>query len=132
MPKVSENIRIVSIVDRYLEHSRACIFRNGGDEEVYLSSADWMPRNLDKRVELMFPVLDVENKQRVIQSLETQFADTQKSRLLLPDGSYKRASAGKAEPLRAQEYLYQRLLEAQQRAATVTPVRFVPIEGSKS
>ncbi len=132
VPKVSENIRIVSIVDRYLEHSRACIFRNGGDEEVYLSSADWMPRNLDKRVELMFPVLDVENKQRVIQSLETQFADTQKSRLLLPDGSYKRASAGKAEPLRAQEYLYQRLLEAQQRAATVTPVRFVPIEGSKS
>ena len=53
---VSETIEVVSIVDRFLEHSRIFHFRNGGDEEVYLSSADWMPRNLDRRIELLFPV----------------------------------------------------------------------------
>ena len=58
LPGFSENIRVISVVDRYLEHSRAFVFKNGGDTEVYLSSADWMPRNLDKRVELMFPVVD--------------------------------------------------------------------------
>ena len=58
VPGVSENIEVVSIVDRFLEHSRVYYFLNGGDEEVYLASADWMTRNLDKRVELMFPVED--------------------------------------------------------------------------
>src|SRR5262249_22903598 len=58
VPNVSENVRVISIVDRYLEHGRAYVFANGGDPEVYLSSADWMPRNLDRRVELMFPLLD--------------------------------------------------------------------------
>ena len=56
MPGVSDNIEVISIVDRFLEHSRIYYFLNGGDEEVYLASADWMTRNLDKRVELMFPV----------------------------------------------------------------------------
>ena len=58
VPGVSDNIEVVSIVDRFLEHSRIYYFLNGGDDEVYLSSADWMTRNLDKRVELMFPVDD--------------------------------------------------------------------------
>ena len=58
MPDLSENIEVVSIVDRFLEHSRIYYFLNGGDEEVYLASADWMTRNLDKRVELMFPIED--------------------------------------------------------------------------
>ena len=58
MPDVSENIEVVSIVDRFLEHSRIYYFLNGGDDEVYLASADWMTRNLDKRVELMFPIDD--------------------------------------------------------------------------
>ena len=53
---VSDTIEVVSIVDRFLEHARIFYFRNGGDEEVYLSSADWMPRNLDRRIELLFPV----------------------------------------------------------------------------
>jgi polyphosphate kinase len=55
---LSENIQVTSIIDRYLEHSRICYFQNGGNEEIYLSSADWMPRNLDRRVEIMFPILN--------------------------------------------------------------------------
>ncbi len=132
LPGVSENIRVISVVDRYLEHSRTFVFRNGGDTEVYLSSADWMPRNLDRRVELMFPVVDEKNRQRVIEALEAQFADNQKARMLLSDGSYKRITPGRSEPLRVQEYLYQHIQEEHYRAESVTPVRFVPIEGSRS
>ena len=62
MPGVSETIEVISIVDRFLEHSRIYYFLNGGDEQVYLASADWMSRNLDKRVELMFPVEDAAHK----------------------------------------------------------------------
>ncbi len=67
LPGLSEQIEVVSIVDRFLEHSRIFYFLNGGDEEVYLSSADWMTRNLDRRIELMFPVESVENRARVLQ-----------------------------------------------------------------
>ena len=63
VPRLSENIRVVSIVDQFLEHSRIFYFANGGEEEVYLSSADWMPRNLDRRLELLFPVEDAAQKQ---------------------------------------------------------------------
>jgi polyphosphate kinase len=128
---MSENIRVISIVDRYLEHSRAFVFRNGGDPVVYLSSADWMPRNLDRRVELMFPVLEESAKKRVIQVLETQLADNQKARVLRSDGSYIRVSPGRAEPLRVQEYLYRRALDERERVRSVTPVRFVPIEAKE-
>ena len=62
---ISENIRVVSVIDRYLEHSRIFYFQNGGAEEVYLSSADWMTRNLDRRVELMFPVDDPKHVARL-------------------------------------------------------------------
>ena len=132
LPGLSENIRVISIVDRYLEHSRAFAFKNGGDTEVYLSSADWMPRNLDKRVELMFPVVDEKSRQWVMEALEAQFADNQRARLLLPDGSYKRIAPGRSEPVRVQEYLYRRIQEEHYRAVSVTPVRFVPIEGSSA
>jgi polyphosphate kinase len=127
--KQSENIRIVSIVDRYLEHSRAFAFRNGGSTEIYLSSADWMPRNLDRRVELMFPVVLEDHKARVIEALEAAFSDNQKARVLKPDGTYDRAGAGRSEPVRAQEFLYRRAAEDRERLRAVTPVRFEPIEG---
>ena len=125
----SDNIRVVSIVDRYLEHSRVCVFNNGGDPEVYLSSADWMPRNLDRRVELMFPVRQQALKEQVVEIMRAQLADNQKARLLKPDGTYERVAAGRSEPLRVQEYLYQRNVEEQERIRSLTPVRFTPIQG---
>ncbi len=131
VPKLSENIRVVSIVDRYLEHSRAMVVRNGGNAEVYVSSADWMPRNLDRRVELMFPILQDPPRQRVIEVLEAQFADNRKAHVLKPDGSYEHVNPGRSEPVRVQEYLYQRAMEERERARSVTPVRFVPLEGAK-
>ncbi len=131
VPHLSERIRVVSVVDRYLEHSRAFVFRNGGNTEVYLSSADWMPRNLDRRVELMFPIVQDSLQKRVIQALEAQFADNQKARALKPDGTYERVMAGKSEPLRAQEYLYSCLIKEREHFRSIAPVRYVPIEGKK-
>jgi len=91
IPGVSERIRVRSIVSRMLEHSRIFYFANGGQEEVYLSSADWMPRNLYERVEMMFPLRDAMARQRVLhEMLEVYLADTLKSRLLQSDGSYTR------------------------------------------
>jgi len=93
IPGVSENIRVTSIVGRFLEHSRIFYFRNGGKEEIYLGSADLMPRNLNRRVELLFPVLDPELLQRLRdQILGTYLVDNVKARRMAADGTYKRAS----------------------------------------
>ena len=90
---VSDRIRVRSIVGRLLEHSRIYSFANGGDEELYLGSADWMPRNLYERVEVVFPVGDSLLRQRVRQEiLEAYLADNAKARLLQPDGDYERAA----------------------------------------
>src|SRR5438093_2487877 len=95
---ISDRIRVRSIVGRFLEHSRIFYFANGGDEEVYLASADWMPRNLYERVEVMFPVKDPMLRNRVRHEiLDAYLADTVKARVLRKDGSYVRAwqAAGK-------------------------------------
>ncbi len=131
IPGLSDNIQVISILDRYLEHSRAVVFNNGGESEVYLSSADWMPRNLDRRVELMFPIQQQDLKEKVIESMRVQMADNQKARLLKPDGTYERVAGGRSESVRVQEYLYQRGLKEQERVRSLTPVRFVPIEGAE-
>jgi polyphosphate kinase len=103
---VSANIEVVSIVDRYLEHARIYYFLNGGEEEVYLASADWMTRNLDKRVELMFPIEHPAHKARVIYTLRSMFRDTVKSRWLGADGVYRRRPLAHGEsPFRVQEHL---------------------------
>jgi polyphosphate kinase len=105
---VSETIQVVSIVDRFLEHERIYTFRNGGDLDVYLASADWMPRNLDKRVELLFPVESPEGQQKVLRALDALFQDTVKARQLQSDGSYKRRKPQKGEePFRSQISLYE-------------------------
>jgi len=130
VPGLSENVQVISILDRYLEHSRAVVFGNGGESEVYLSSADWMPRNLDRRVELMFPIQQPDLKERVIEILRAQMSDNQKSRLLQQDGTYAKVTAGRTDLVRVQEYLYRRGVEEQERARSLTPVRFVPIEGT--
>jgi polyphosphate kinase len=91
VPGVSDHIRVVSIVDRFLEHSRVFYFGNDGDPEVYIGSADWMDRNLSRRVEVVFPIEPPELKQRLIREiLATSLADNTKARLLLPDGHYER------------------------------------------
>ncbi len=103
VPGVSENIRVISVVDRFLEHSRIFYFENAGTPEVYVGSADWMDRNLSRRVEVVFPIEQPELKQRVIDVLRTTLADTAKARELLPDGTYRRVVAPDGQtPLRSQ------------------------------
>lgn len=105
VPGLSDNIRVTSIIGRQLEHARAFCFLNAGDAEVYLSSADWMGRNLDRRVELMFPVRDAACKQAVCNLLRLQLADTCKAWRLLPDGTYIRTPVDGRPALNAQETL---------------------------
>ena len=88
VPDVSANIEVVSIVDRFLEHSRVYFFLNGGDEQVYLSSADWMRRNLDNRVETIMPVSDEKVKQELAAILDVYDNDNSSAWDCLPDGSY--------------------------------------------
>ena len=92
-----ENLRVRSIVGRLLEHTRAFVFENGGEPEVFLSSADWMPRNLDKRVELMFPVEDPALQSRIIASLQDELRDNMKAWEMKKSGKYRRVK--REEPL---------------------------------
>ena len=113
----SERIEVVSVVDRFLEHARVFHFLNGGDEEVYLSSADWMSRNLDRRIELLFPVEDADSRRRVLAVLDAAFQDNVKGRWLQPDGTYKRRRLAKGdEPFRSQLHLQRVAREAAERA----------------
>ena len=89
---VSENITVRSIVGTFLEHSRIFYFENGGNPEIYMASADWMSRNLDRRVEIMFPVEDAKLKKEVKHILDVQLADNVKAQLMQPDGSYVKVS----------------------------------------
>ena len=113
---VSENIRVRSIVGRFLEHSRIFYFHYDGDEEVYMGSADWMPRNLDKRVEILFPVLDEELKSEVIHILEIQLNDTMKAHVLTRDNIYKKVDKRGKTRLLSQDYFCE---EAVKRAKSV-------------
>ena len=106
-----ENVRIISIVDRYLEHSRLFYFFNNGDEEYYLSSADWMYRNLDKRVELLFPIEDEKIRGILMRLLEFQLNDTDKLRRLQASGSYTRSMAEHYTGARSQYNSYRYLKE---------------------
>ncbi len=102
---VSENIEVVSIVDMFLEHSRLFYFANGGDEELYLSSADWMPRNFDRRLEIMFRVEDKKVKKDLAELLGVYFKDNTKSWKLSPDGQYEKIQSGEGARFRVQEFL---------------------------
>ena len=107
VPGVSENIRVISILDRFLEHSRIYYFHNGGDPEIYSGSADWMPRNFGKRAEILYPIENTELKTRIIDEiLLTYLNDNVKARLLGPDGSYTRVKPKDgAKPIRSQSEL---------------------------
>jgi polyphosphate kinase len=129
IPGVSENIEVRSIIDRFLEHSRIFYFRNGGHEEVYLSSADWMQRNLSRRLEILFPVIDPNLRRRLINILETCFADNVKARRLFPDGSYELVSRN-GPKIRAQQKFYQEALTAVREASHAEP-QFRPLTSPK-
>ena len=98
VPGVSENIHVRSIVGDFLEHSRIFYFHNGGNEEIFMGSADWMPRNLDRRVEIVFPVEDEEIKKEIKHILDVEFKDNVKAHILQPDGTYEKMNRrGKAK-----------------------------------
>jgi polyphosphate kinase len=105
LPGVSDNIRVKSVVDRFLEHSRVFYFGNGGDPQVYIGSADWMDRNLSRRVEVVFPIEQADLKKRLIDEvLAVSLADNVKARRLLPDGRWERIPVDPGQPLiRSQE-----------------------------
>ena len=106
---LSENIRVVSIVDRYLEHSRIFYFENGGSPELYCASADWMSRNLDRRIELMFPILESSAFSDVKGILDTYFKDNVSAMELKSDGTWERVKKNQNEEnFRAQEVLYKK------------------------
>jgi polyphosphate kinase len=102
---LSDNISVISIIDRFLEHARIYIFENDGAPEYFLASADWMPRNLDRRVEVAFPILDPLIQQQIRQIIDVQLADNVKCRLLRSDNTSVRKRDNRA-PLRSQEKLY--------------------------
>jgi polyphosphate kinase len=133
VPDISETIEVISVVDRFLEHARIYYFLNGGDEQVYLSSADWMSRNLDKRVELMFPVENPGHKSVVLYALRAMFRDNVKARCLRPDGTYERKGCAPGEQaFRAQQHLQD---EARRRSALAREragVTFSPEEARES
>jgi len=122
---LSETIEVCSIVDRFLEHARIFHFHAGGHDEVFLASADWMSRNLDRRLEILFPVRNAELAGRVLGVLETYFTDRQKAYDLRADGSYEPRYAKRGD-LRAQERLYRNAVEAAQ-VAQRTRRRFRPL-----
>ena len=119
IPGMSENIRVLSVVDRYLEHARIFHFHAGGRREVYLSSADWMPRNFIRRVEVMFPVDDESLRDRLIDEILTiSLEDNVKTRMLLPDGTYNRLRPANGDPSRRSQ---QRFIELARLAVAASP-----------
>jgi polyphosphate kinase len=123
---VSERIEVVSIVDRFLEHSRIFWFRNGGDEELYLSSADWMPRNLDRRIELLFPVDHPACRAKVMGALSAFFQDNVKARWLQGDGNYRRRDRKGTEHNQAQLRLHEEASRQVERARSTAGLVFEP------
>lgn len=102
-PGVSENIRVRSIVGTFLEHARIFYFYNDGHEEIYMGSADWMPRNLDRRVEIVFPVEAEDLKEKAKHILDVQLSDTLKAHRLLEDGTYQKVDRRGKEAIEAQK-----------------------------
>ncbi len=128
LPGVSETIRVTSIVDKYLEHSRIFYFENGGNPEVFLASADWMPRNFWRRIETLFPIEDASLQARIVGDIiQPILSDTVKVRELSSDGTYRRRTPGEGEtPLRSQVALQHLAREAARESTDVRPP-FVPI-----
>lgn len=128
IPGISDNIRVTSIVDRFLEHSRIYYFGNQGKPNVYIGSADWMDRNLLRRVEVVFPVEDLSLKARLIQNLSISLNDNVKARLLQPDGSWVRIRPQAQDvPLRSQQYFLDMALQDDEAVSLHPPLDSLPL-----
>ncbi|NBH15327.1 RNA degradosome polyphosphate kinase [Lachnospiraceae bacterium] len=129
VPEISENITVHSIVGNFLEHSRIFWFHNDGQEEIYMGSADWMPRNLDRRVEIMFPVEDEGLMNQVRHVLETQLADNTKAHILRPDGRYEKVDKRGKKLVNSQEQFCEEAKSAVPKKINIYQERvFVPEE----
>ncbi|MCR4717052.1 MAG: RNA degradosome polyphosphate kinase [Lachnospiraceae bacterium] len=132
IPDVSENITVRSIVGNFLEHSRIYYFYNEGYEDVYMASADWMPRNLDRRVEIMFPIEDDNLKDYAIHVLDTELKDNVKAHIMQPDGSYIKPDRGDLEAVNSQEIFQEEANQAGVINKKEKPDRvFIPIMGDE-
>ncbi len=129
---LSENIEVRSIVGQFLEHGRIFYFYNGGHEEVYLGSADWMPRNLERRVEIVFPVEDEDLKERVKEILAIQLADNRKAHMMQEDGTYKKPETEGEERREAQRYFCEAAEKRQLQQKNEKKRIFEPIFGPES
>ncbi len=114
LPGISENIRITSIVDRYLEHDRVYIFESGGEKKVYLSSADWMTRNIDHRIEVAVAILDPRVKQRILDIITILLSDTVKARIVDKELSNRYVSRGNRKKVRSQLAIYDYIKKLEQ------------------
>ena len=137
VPGLSENIRVRSIIGRFLEHSRIFYFANGGDEEILCGSADWMPRNFFRRVEVIYPILDAQLRKRIREEiLFAALLDNTKAREVLPDGTHRRVKRGPNDAkIEFQNSLLQVTklrdeVSTERRSAMVPPI--VPVSSSDS
>lgn len=117
IPGVSDTIRVISVVDRFLEHSRVYWFRQGGEPVVYLASADFMQRNMDRRIEVAWPIENEELKHRIRDLLEGYLRDNCKSHVMLSDGTYRQNQPGKEKPYRIQEKLIEQAKREEAKAS---------------
>jgi polyphosphate kinase len=111
VPGVSDNIRVRSVVGRFLEHSRVYYFENGGNPDIFCASADWMERNFFRRIEVCFPVQRKRHRVQVLEDLELYLADNTQAWELRADGSYARCEPGDAAPIAAQVALLETLAD---------------------
>ncbi|MBG6243655.1 polyphosphate kinase 1 [Candidatus Symbiopectobacterium sp. 'North America'] len=114
LPRISENIQVISILDRYLEHDRVYVFHNGGDSKVYISSADWMTRNIDYRIEVAAEILDPALKKQILDTLDLLFSDTVKARIVDKELSNRYVARDNRRKVRAQTAIYEYLKALEQ------------------
>ena len=129
IPEVSENIRVRSIVGQFLEHSRIFYFENGGKSEIYCGSADWMPRNLERRVEILFPIEDENLKKKAFHILEGELKDTLKASIMLADGTYEKVDRRGKESYSSQDAFVIEAKEEAQKSKEIFNKRvFIPAQ----
>ena len=121
IPGQSESIRANGIIDRYLEHARIFIFAAGGEEKVFIGSADWMPRNLDYRIEVVTPVYDPQIKEELKYIVDCALRDTRQGRIVVGTGRNLLPCCEGAEPFRSQEALYRHYLQQAQTPQPTEP-----------
>eukprot|EP01093_Parvamoeba_rugata_P003474 TRINITY_DN145_c0_g2_i3.p3 TRINITY_DN145_c0_g2~~TRINITY_DN145_c0_g2_i3.p3 ORF type:complete len:694 (+),score=151.34 TRINITY_DN145_c0_g2_i3:15247-17328(+) len=114
---ISENIEIISIVDRFLEHPRVMVFEGGGERKVFISSADWMTRNMDNRIEVGCPIYDKNLQQRIVDIMDIQFRDTLKARVIDKEQSNKYVARGNRKKLRSQIEIYDYIVKEEEKEA---------------